>query len=142
MDLVVTLSPFKTNMDYSDVLLPMAPFTETPGSFVNTEGLSKSFHAVVRPLQETRALWKILRVMANMLDLPGFEFETIDELRVLMDQSLPSLASQLCNDSALVPSGDYSVALEEPCVAASLALDGLVRRSPALQSTHDARVGV
>ena len=142
MDLVVTLSPFKTNMDYSDVLLPMAPFTETPGSFVNTGGLSQSFHAVVRPLQETRALWKILRVMANMLDLPGFEFETIDELRVLMDQSLPSLASQLCNDSALVPSGDYSVALEEPCVAASLALDGLVRRSPALQSTHDARVGV
>ena len=142
MDLVVTLSPFKTNMDYSDVLLPMAPFTETPGSFVNTEGLSQSFHAVVRPLLETRPLWKILRVMANMLDLPGFEFETIDELRVLMERSLPSLSSQLCNDSALVPSGDYSVALDEPCVVASLALDGLVRRSPALQSTHDARVGV
>ena len=48
MDLVVTLSPFKTNMAYSDVLLPMAPFTETAGSFVNTEGVSQSFHAVVR----------------------------------------------------------------------------------------------
>ena len=33
MQMVVTLSPFKTNMAFSDVLLPIAPFTETSGSF-------------------------------------------------------------------------------------------------------------
>ena len=49
VDMVVTLSPFKTNMEFSDVLLPVAPFTETSGSFVNAEGLLQSFHAVVRP---------------------------------------------------------------------------------------------
>jgi NADH-quinone oxidoreductase subunit G len=142
MDLVVTLSPFKTNMAYSDVLLPMAPFTETAGSFVNTEGESQSFHAVVRPLEETRPLWKILRVMANLLELPGFDFETIDEVRSLMTQSLPELKGQLSNLSETVPSRERLSVFEPPCVAASLALDGLVRRSSALQSTHDARVGV
>ena len=53
-DMVITLSPFKANMEFSDVLLPIAPFTETSGSFVNAEGRLQSFHAVVKPLGETR----------------------------------------------------------------------------------------
>ena len=67
------LSPFKANMTFSDVLLPIAPFTETPGTFVNAEGRVQSFHAVVKPLAETRPAWKVLRVLANLLGLPGFE---------------------------------------------------------------------
>lgn len=63
-EMVVTLSPFKTNLDISDVLLPIAPFTETSGSFVNAEGRVQSFHAVVKPLGETRPAWKVLRVLA------------------------------------------------------------------------------
>ena len=80
--------------------------------------------------------------MANLLELPGFEFETIDEVRSLMAQSLPDLSGQLSNLSESVPTHERLTVFEPPCVAASLALDGLVRRSSALQSTHDARVGV
>ena len=65
--MVVTLSPFKANLDISDVLLPIAPFTETSGSFVNAEGRLQSFHAVVRPLGDTRPAWKVLRVLGNLL---------------------------------------------------------------------------
>ena len=75
--MVVTLSPFKANLDFSDVLLPIAPFTETPGTFVNAEGRVQSFHAVVKPLGETRPAWKVLRVLANLLGLPGFDFESV-----------------------------------------------------------------
>jgi NADH-quinone oxidoreductase subunit G len=78
--MVVTLSPFKANMAFSDVLLPIAPFTETSGSFVNAEGRLQSFHAVVRPLGETRPAWKVLRVLANLLDVPGFDFETSQDV--------------------------------------------------------------
>jgi NADH-quinone oxidoreductase subunit G len=74
--MVVTLSPFKSNMDISDVLLPIAPFSETSGSFVNAEGRLQSFHAVVRPLGETRPAWKVLRVLGNLLDLPGFDADS------------------------------------------------------------------
>jgi NADH-quinone oxidoreductase subunit G len=74
--MVVTLSPFKANMGFSDVLLPIAPFTETPGTFVNAEGRVQGFHAVVKPLGDTRPAWKVLRVLANLLGLPGFDFES------------------------------------------------------------------
>lgn len=70
-EMVVTLSPFKTNLDISDVLLPIAPFTETSGSFVNAEGRVQSFHAVVKPLGETRPAWKVLRVLAQPAGCPG-----------------------------------------------------------------------
>jgi NADH-quinone oxidoreductase subunit G len=69
--MVVTLSPFKANMSFSDVLLPIAPFTETPGTFVNAEGRVQGFHAVVKPLGDARPAWKVLRVLANLLGLPG-----------------------------------------------------------------------
>ena len=79
-EMVVTLSPFKANLEFSDVLLPIAPFTETPGTFVNAEGRVQSFHAVVKPLGETRPAWKVLRVLANLLGLPGFDFESAQEV--------------------------------------------------------------
>ena len=78
--MVVTLSPFKTNLEFSDVLLPIAPFTETSGTFVNAEGRVQGFHAVVRPLGESRPGWKVLRVLANLLGLPAFDFESSQDV--------------------------------------------------------------
>ena len=66
------LSPFKANLAFSDVLLPIAPFTETSGTFVNAEGRVQSFHAVVKPLAEARPAWKVLRVLGNLLGPAGF----------------------------------------------------------------------
>ena len=76
-EMVVVLTSFKTAAhDVADVLLPIAPFTETSGTFVNAEGRVQSFHAAVRPLGDARPAWKVLRVLGTMLGLPGFEFET------------------------------------------------------------------
>ena len=68
-EMVVSLNPFKANLEISDVILPIAPFTETSGSFVNAEGRVQSFHAVVKPAGEARPAWKVLRVLANLLDV-------------------------------------------------------------------------
>jgi hypothetical protein len=62
--------------DVADVLLPIAPFTETSGSFVNAEGRLQSFHGVVKPLGDARPAWKVLRVLGNLLGLPGFDQES------------------------------------------------------------------
>ena len=78
--MVITLSPFKAYMEFSDVLLPIAPFTETSGSFVNAEGLLQSFYAVVKPLAEARPGWKVLRVLGNLLDIAGFELQTSQDV--------------------------------------------------------------
>ncbi len=143
-EMVVTLSPFKTNMEFSDVLLPIAPFTETSGSFVNAEGRLQSFHAVVRPLGETRPAWKVLRVLANLLDLPGFDFETSQDVLakatgVPADQAQSVPASLLDNTTQAALQAAPSGAAD-PVVASIYQLDGLVRRATSLQLTADARL--
>ncbi len=67
--------------NYADVLLPIAPFTETSGTFINTEGRVQTFNGVVAPLGETRPAWKVLRVLGNMLELDGFDFDTPEQVR-------------------------------------------------------------
>jgi len=144
-DMVVTLSPFKTNMEFSDVLLPIAPFTETSGSFVNAEGRLQSFHAVVRPLGETRPGWKVLRVLANLMDLSGTDFETsqavLAQITGMTGDSSAVPVEQLNNHSDAVVSDLAGVAGEAPAAAAIYQLDGLVRRSPSLQATRDGLAG-
>src|SRR5262245_52349139 len=69
--LVVALTPFRdAAVDNADVLLPIAPFTETAGTFVSAEGRVQSFVGVVPPLGQTRPAWKVLRVLGNLLGLP------------------------------------------------------------------------
>ena len=141
-DMVVTLSPFKANMAFSDVLLPIAPFTETSGTFVNAEGRVQSFHAVVKPLGETRPAWKVLRVLANLLEVPGFDFDSSQEV-------LKQVAGLVSADDAQVSAGllnnatqsavDLTPAALAPVVATIYSLDGTLRRAASLQLTADAQ---
>jgi len=132
-EMVVTLSPFKTNLAFSDVLLPIAPFSETSGSFVNAEGRLQSFHAVVKPQGETRPAWKVLRVLGNLLGLSGFEFESSQEV-------LAAATAKAANLSNATQAGiSVAATAGEPVVASIYQLDGLVRRAPSLQLTADAR---
>lgn len=140
--LVVTMSPFRCNLSISDVLLPIAPFSETSGTFANAEGRMQSFHAVVKPLGETRPAWKVLRVLANLLDLPGFNFESTQDVLLQIAGVNPTfIPSDRLNNTAGI--SDF-VAIGEnfsnPVVASIYQLDGLVRRASSLQLTADARV--
>ncbi|KRI01413.1 NADH-quinone oxidoreductase subunit NuoG [Curvibacter sp. PAE-UM] len=132
-EMVVTLSPFKTNLAFSDVLLPIAPFSETSGSFVNAEGRLQSFHAVVKPQGETRPAWKVLRVLGNLLGLQGFEFESSQDVLA----AATAKAANLSN--ATQATINVAATAAEPVVASIYQLDGLVRRAPSLQLTADAR---
>ena len=140
VDMVITMSPFKANMEFSDVLLPIAPFTETSGSFINAEGRVQSFHAVVKPLGETRPGWKVLRVLGNLLGLSNFDFETSQEILTkavnvpsggLLDMSTRRVQAQTLTSPAQAG---------EPVVASIYQLDGIVRRAASLQLTVDARL--
>jgi NADH-quinone oxidoreductase subunit G len=132
-EMVVTLSPFNANMAFSDVLLPIAPFTETSGSFVNAEGRLQSFHAVVKPLAETRPAWKVLRVLANLLDVPGVAFETSQD--VLARATAKPMAASNATRAAIT----LTATATTPVSASIYQLDGIVRRAPSLQLTADAR---
>ena len=145
-DMVITLSPFKANMEFSDVLLPIAPFTETSGSFVNAEGRLQSFHAVVKPLAETRPGWKVLRVLGNLLGIANFEFQTSQDVLAQATRApageVTHIPANLLNNSASVaPTVSVSAQpVPEPVVASIYQLDGIVRRASSLQLTADARL--
>jgi NADH-quinone oxidoreductase subunit G len=72
-----------------------------------------------------------------MLHVPGFAFETIDEVRAqAMPANMAAFLSNTC--SAAV---DVTPAAGQPATAAIYQLDSLVRRAPSLQLTADAKQG-
>lgn len=74
---VVAMTAFVSEkmLAYADVLLPIAPFSEYAGSFVNVEGLRQSFNAATHPKGEARPAWKVLRVLAELAGLPHFDYD-------------------------------------------------------------------
>jgi NADH-quinone oxidoreductase subunit G len=147
--MVVTLSPFKANMSFSDVLLPISPFTETPGTFVNAEGRVQSFHAVTKPLGDTRPGWKVLRVLANLLELPGFAYETAadvlaqipgaNDTHIAAERLGNGTLASITLDSPVLPANALGAASTIPAVASIYQLDSMVRRATSLQLTTDAQ---
>ena len=139
-EMVVTLSPFKCNLEISDVLLPIAPFTETSGTFVNAEGRVQSFHAVVKPLAETRPAWKVLRVLANLLGVQGVDYESSqDVLAVAVGAQTSQVPAEALSNTTQTPVQVQNGAVAEPVVASIYQLDSIVRRATSLQLTADAR---
>ena len=142
-EMVVVMSPFKHGLDYADVLLPIAPFTETAGTYVNAEGSVQSFNGVVRPLGDTRPAWKVLRVLGSLLGLPNFEYETAEEVRLaaLGDAGVASRLSNqasvaLARVAATAANGGFERLADVPIYHA----DALVRRAGALHLTAAAKV--
>ncbi len=139
--LVVSMSPFKdANAEFADVLLPVAPFSETAGAFVNAEGRLQSFHGVVRPLGDTRPAWKVLRVLGNLLGLAGFEQDSAEEVRAEALGDVSTMAARLDNrGGAALATTPASTALERIADVPIYQADALVRRAPSLQASADAR---
>jgi NADH-quinone oxidoreductase subunit G len=140
-ELVVVLSPFRHGMSYADVLLPIAPFTETAGSFVSCEGRLQEFNGVVPPLGETRPGWKVLRVLGSMLKLPGFDAESAPDVRraVLADGVVAAVALGNGTRVPVVAPAAPVAGTERVADVPIYSADPLVRRSAPLQLTADAR---
>ncbi|MBN3766650.1 NADH-quinone oxidoreductase subunit NuoG [Burkholderia sp. Ac-20365] len=142
-EMVVVMSPFQTGAEYADVLLPIAPYTETAGTFVNAEGTVQMFNGVVRPLGDTRPGWKVLRVLGNLLGASGFDYDTAEQVRVaaLGDGDLtPRLsnktsASVARGNGAKAAEGTFERIADVPIYHA----DQLVRRAESLHLTAAAR---
>ena len=143
-EMVVVMSSFKHGMDYADVLLPVAPFAETGGTFVNCEGRAQSFNGTVKPLGETRPAWKVLRVLGNILGLSGFDYDTSEAIRdELLGKGVTDVSAQLNNSAKLAPkSASYAApsgALQRLADVPIYFADAIARRSEPLQRTGDAQ---
>ncbi|HEY1226998.1 MAG TPA: NADH-quinone oxidoreductase subunit NuoG [Ramlibacter sp.] len=144
-EMVVAMSAFKHGMDYADVLLPISPFSETAGTFVNCEGRAQSFNGTVKPLGETRPAWKVLRVLGNLLGLSGFDYENSEAIR---DEALgkgnTDLSAKLNNVAKLAPTAakfatGAEAKLERLADVPIYFADAIARRSEPLLRTADAQ---
>lgn len=138
---VIAMTPYVSEglLELADVLLPISPFTETSGSFMNMEGRLQSFHGVVKPLGEARPAWKVLRVLGNMFGVDGFDYNTSED--VLADAvdavELPSrLNSRLTEKVASAQTGNALVRVGGIGIYST---DAIVRRSLPLQQTSQAQ---
>ena len=140
-DCVVALTAYRSASleRCADVMLPVAGFAETSGTYVNAEGKWQSFNGAVRPQGEARPAWKVLRVMGNLLDIEGFEYNStagvLEELKsvcgdVAVDNSVSTKAAAEVQSAVdgLIRVGDVPI----------YATDALVRRASSLQKTKDA----
>jgi NADH-quinone oxidoreductase subunit G len=138
---VVALSAYRSASIESaaDVMLPIAGFAETSGTYVNGDGTWQSFAGAVTPRGEARPAWKILRVMGNLLDASGFDQNSSQEVLTeaqaaasdgKLDNTITASAGQerRLSGSGLNRVGDVPI----------YAVDAMVRRAPALQKTSDA----
>jgi NADH-quinone oxidoreductase subunit G len=120
----------------ADVLLPIGAFAETAGTFVNAEGTAQRFQGAVAPPGEARPGWKVLRVLGQLLELPGFDQSSArqihDELMAQCRDLRPDNRPQGTVDAEVTLAGN---ALERVGNLPIYAVDPLVRAAPALQHT-------
>ncbi len=144
--MVVALSAYKHQAQaYADVQLPISAFTETSGSFINTEGRVQSFKGSVKPLGDARPAWKVLRLLGNLMNVPGFTYDSSEAVRDELLSGTP-LAERLNNHLDLpLPTQAVKAAatgLQRVAEVPIYTADALVRRSTALQKTSDAATPV
>ncbi len=130
-EFVLNFSSFDTSIqrEYADVLLPMAAFSETAGTYVNAMGTKQSFKMAVEPKGDSKAAWKVFRVLGNMLNLEGFEYTHSNQ--VLAD--IIENKNKLIIDDLEINMGLNIKENKTPLVAI-YAVDSIVRRATSLQS--------
>jgi NADH-quinone oxidoreductase subunit G len=135
------MTPYDHAKAFADVILPISPFTETAGSFVNCEGRLQEFHGVVRPFAETRPGWKVWRVLGSMLKLDGFTAESAEDVRTSVIPDPGAIAGKLDNGTRVAVASPRTDAapIERVADVPIYFADALVRRSGPLQRTKDAR---
>ncbi|MCA2997409.1 MAG: NADH-quinone oxidoreductase subunit G [Rhodocyclaceae bacterium] len=142
-DFVVAMSMFRNPLaaEYATVMLPIAPFSETAGTFVNMEGKAQSFNGVVKPLGQTRPAWKVIRVLGNLLGFPGFGQDNIEAVRADIAPDLNAFVAGKLNNQLTGVKVDIAA-----CAAAAQMrdvpiydVDSVTRRAPSLQMTADAK---
>ncbi len=136
-DFVVAMSPYvtETMQAYASVILPIGTFAETSGTFVNAEGRWQSFSGVANPVGEARPGWKVLRVLANLMDIDGFDYLSSEDVRAELAGVCGdvNVNNTFAGSREIKLNGTGSQVTDMPMYQ----IDALVRRAPALQLTED-----
>ncbi|HEY8540450.1 MAG TPA: NADH-quinone oxidoreductase subunit NuoG [Steroidobacteraceae bacterium] len=136
-EFVVALSPYASAKEFAHIILPIGTFAETSGTYVNVEARWQSVPGAAKPVGDSRPGWKVLRVLANLLNLPGFEYTSSDQITEEVRKAADEAADVTARPGSRVLQTKHSANV--PMREVTLyQVDALVRRSPALQATPEA----
>jgi NADH-quinone oxidoreductase subunit G len=142
---VIAMTAYKSAdlLELADVILPISTFTETVSTFVNAEGRVQTIQPSVKPLGDSRPAWKVLRVLGGLLGLDGFLFNQPEEVlgEALAENYCTLLSNKVSTNSLSNGMLAPLTGLERISDVAIYGGDQIVRRSPALQLTRDAKRG-
>ena len=142
---VIALSAYKSPdlLELADVILPISTFSESVSTFVNAAGQAQTVQPSVKPLGDSRPAWKVLRVLGGLLGLDGFLFNMPEEVlgEALDENYCTRLSNKATSNFIINGSLTPSNTLERVTDVNIYAGDQIVRRSPALQLTRDAKRG-
>lgn len=145
-DCVVALSPFKAKslLTHADIILPMASFAETAGSYINVAGDWQTFEAAIPPLGQAKPAWEILQTLGHLFALSDFNHATHTFIH-------DELTAYLKGPTSISPCALSAVEFPAPSSTSITRItewplywgDTLVRRSPALQrAAGNDRIGI
>jgi NADH-quinone oxidoreductase subunit G len=143
-DTVIALSAFTSPdlLKLADVILPITPYTEAVGTYINMAAQVQTIQPAVRPLADARPAWKVLRAMGSLLNLDGFLYNVPEE--VLADALAKPLEHSLSNSFTanvqILNKNVLSGSIQRLADQAIYASDVIVRRAPSLQLTRDAKM--
>jgi NADH-quinone oxidoreductase subunit G len=125
------------------VVLPIGSFAETSGTYVNAEGRWQSWTGAAKLPGESRPGWKVLRVLANLLNVHGVDYVSSEEVR----EALKILcgARVEASSSGVAAGGPASLPTGQTPAGSWVDIppyqsDALVRGSEALSKTKDGRM--
>jgi NADH-quinone oxidoreductase subunit G len=133
---VIALTPYNGAKDYAHIILPIGTFAETSGTYVNLEGRWQSVPGAAKPVGEARPGWKVLRVLGNLLNLTGFEYESAEQVREEIKAQIGDVKPDNRYESRSTIT--RSASSERAADVGIYAVDPIVRRATALQQTRDA----
>ena len=142
-ELVVCLGSYCNDEmeNYADVLLPLAPFAETDGSYINNEGAHQIFAAATRPGGEAKPGWKTLIMLAKRFGLPDFEYVSTDEILSEVTAVIGSVKADNTAQWQITAIEPPDGAMQRITDVPMNAIDSITRRAPSLQMTQDTSDG-
>lgn len=63
-----------------NVILPIAPYAETSGTYINVDNTWQTVKGALAPFGEARPAWKVLRVLGNLLQIQGFDYSSTEDV--------------------------------------------------------------
>jgi NADH-quinone oxidoreductase subunit G len=139
-DFVVALTAFQSEAlnRYADVLLPIAAFAETSGTYINNEGRVQCFHGAVPPQGEARPAWQVLRLLAHRFNVDGFDYESS---AAVYDEAINAIGKIKGDNTdrwqTTVSAGPKGQGLQRISETPMNMIDSLTRRAASLQQTND-----